>query len=85
MGSDRHSSFSDENVADFDLHPTKRPSKHTDGSGVGMFKLADEAQMGGLNRLMIATEGSNGKCSNNNYKFMANSMEAGEERDDDKG
>lgn len=71
-------------MTEFDLHPTK-VGKHIDGSGVGMFKLADEAQMGGLNRLMFATEGSNGKCPNNNYKFMANNMEAGDESHDDKG
>lgn len=79
----RHNSFSydhDENGADFEMPPAK---KRNDGSGVGTFKLADEAQMGGLSSLLIATD--NGKCTNNNNKFLTDRMEIDEEKDDAKG
>lgn len=89
MVSDRHSSFSESDTfSDFDLQPRKPKCKHNEGSGVGTFKLADEAQMGGLSSLMMATD-TNGKCANNNNnnnnKFMANNMEIDEEKDDEKG
>lgn len=66
------------------MRPAKVP-KRTDGSGVSTFKLADEAQMGGLSSLMVAAEAINGKCANNNNTFMANSMEVNDDKDDDKG
>lgn len=53
-------------------------NKRNDGTAVSTFKLADEAQMGGLSSLMA--EGANGKCANNNNKFMANNMETDEEK-----
>ncbi|XP_055326707.1 uncharacterized protein LOC129580386 [Sitodiplosis mosellana] len=85
MASDRHSSFSEPyNFSDFDLQPPKIKCKRYEGSGVGtFFKLADEAQMGSLSSLMVSSE-INGKCANNNNKFMANNMEVDEEKDDEK-
>lgn len=59
--------------------------KRSEGSGVGTFKLADEAQMGGLSSLMHGATEMHGKCANNNNKFMANNMEVDEEKDDEKG
>lgn len=66
------------------MQPLKAKYKRNEGSGVGTFKLADEAQMGNLSSLMISSE-TNGKCVNNNNKFMANSMDVDEEKDDEKG
>lgn len=81
---ERHNSYlfeHEENGSDFDMRPTKVLKRH-EGSGVGTFKLADEAQMGGLSSLMVASEATNGKCANNNNKFMSNSMEIDEQKDD---
>lgn len=74
---ERNGSFSDENVSDFDILSTKAP-KHCDtGSAVSTFKLADEAQMGGLSSLMAIT--------NNNDKCMANNMQVDDDKDEEKG
>lgn len=43
-------------------------AKIADNSNVGVFKLADEAQMGGLSSLMI----SDAKQENNNDQYHAN-------------
>lgn len=80
---DRHHSYSfehEENGSDLDMRPMKVLKRH-EGSGVSTFKLADEAQMGGLSSLMVAAEATNGKCANNNNKFMSNSMEIDEQKD----
>lgn len=58
---------------------------------MGTFKLADEAQMGGLNRLMVEADAKNGKCANintnnnNDGKPMTDAMETDEDKDDEKG
>lgn len=84
MVNDRHSFSIDHdehiNNYEFDMQPAKAANKRHDGSGMSTFKLADEAQMGGLSCLMAGV-----KCANNNNSFMANSMEVDEEKDDEKG
>lgn len=64
------------------MHPIKPSIKRNDGTGVSTFKLADEAQMGGLNSLMAtSTDEVNGKCANNNNnKFITNNMEVDVEK-----
>lgn len=57
----------------------KRPTsfkadKFNENTDVGTFKLADEAQMGGLSSLMINIDTKNGIHTNNNDKFHANNM-----------
>lgn len=71
---ERNGSFSDENVSEFEILSTKAP-KHCAGSAVSTFKLADEAQMGGLSSLI-----------NNNDKFMDNNnMQVDDAKDEEKG
>lgn len=80
---DRHSFSSDhdEHISDFEMRPpSKALKKRNDGTGMSTFKLADEAQMGGLSSLM-----ANDKYANNNNKCMADNMEVDEEKDDEKG
>lgn len=60
-GSERSDSFSD--PYDFDIEPLpNKKSTPEQKSSMGMFKLADETQMGGLNSLMRAVEVINGKA-----------------------
>ncbi|XP_031626644.1 uncharacterized protein LOC116342953 [Contarinia nasturtii] len=75
---DRQSSFSDENGSECDILSAKIPKRH-ENSTVTTFKLADEAQMGGLSSLMVSNENGNGKCANNNDdKFITNNMKIGD-------
>lgn len=61
-GSERSDSFSD--PYDFDIEPLPRKRSTSEAKPImGGFKLADEAQMGGLSSLMKAAEVINGKMS----------------------
>lgn len=83
---DRHTSFSsdhDENGYDFDAHAAKFSNKLNENAGVGTFKLADEAQMGGLSSLMVASDAKKGNCANNNNnKLMVDAMEMDDDMND---
>lgn len=76
---------------DIDTHATKFSNKYNESAGVGTFKLADEAQMGGLNRLMLDADAANGKCANNNnnndndndIKPMMDTMETDEDKEEE--
>lgn len=74
---------------DSDTHSTKFSAKYNESNGVGTFKFADEAQMGGLNRLMADADAKNGICANNNNnnnndsKPIMNAMETDEDKDDE--
>lgn len=82
---ERLSSFSSEGTSSSGVtQPTiemvlKRSSsfkaeKFNENTDVGTFKLADEAQMGGLSSLMTNVDAKNGIHTNNNDKFHANNM-----------
>lgn len=77
-GSERSDSLSD--PYDYDIEPLPNKNTTQTNSNMGMFKLADEAQMGGLSSLMRAVEVISGKTSsektneNQNQKDINQSM-----------